>query len=159
MLVNSVQHYSIEYITGESGLVFRGHIMGGELVAVKTVKGKEQCLIYGQFLSNFNISCSALSSKGDKSKLLKEVSLMLSFKHQNVMSLIGMCLDGDVPLIIMPFMSDGSVLDYVRKNRQHLYLTEESSQERVIICTQACFVLISSYTIITFFNFITGLLI
>ena len=67
---------------------------------------------------------------------------MLSFKHQNVMSLIGMCLDGDVPLIIMPFMSDGSILDYVRKNRQHLYLTEESSQEKVIICTQACFMLI-----------------
>ena len=58
---------------------------------------------------------------------------MLSFKHQNAMSLIGLCLAGDVPLIIMPFMSDGSVLDYVRKNRQHLYLTEESSQERVII--------------------------
>ena len=60
---------------------------------------------------------------------------MLSFKHQNVMSLIGLCLDGDVPLIIMPFMSDGSVLDYVKKNRQHLFLTEESSQEKVIICT------------------------
>ena len=59
---------------------------------------------------------------------------MLSFKHQNVMSLIGLCLDGDLPLIIMPFMSDGSVLDYVRKNRQHLFLTEESS------CTQAGFV-------------------
>ena len=67
---------------------------------------------------------------------------MLSFKHHNVMSLIGLCLDGDVPLIIMPFMSDGSVLDYVRKNRQHLFLTEESSQEKVLICTQACFVLI-----------------
>ena len=74
---------------------------------------------------------------------------MLSFKHQNVMSLIGLCLDGDVPLIIMPFMSDGSVLDYVRKNRQHLYLTEESSQEKVIICTQACFVHISSCSIVS----------
>ena len=45
MLVNSVQHSSIEYITGESGLVFRAHIVGGELVAVKTVKGKEQRLL------------------------------------------------------------------------------------------------------------------
>ena len=56
---------------------------------------------------------------------------MLSFKHQNVMSLIGLCHDGDVPLIIMPFMSGGSVLEYVRKNRQHLFSTEESSQEKV----------------------------
>ena len=79
---------------------------------------------------------------------------MLSFKHQNIMSLIGLCIDGDVPLIIMPFMSDGSVLDYVRKNRQHLFLTEESSQEIVIICTQAWVVLISSCTIM-FLNWST----
>ena len=124
--------------------MFRAYIVGGELVAVKTVKGKE-LYYYAQLLSNFNISCAAMSSKGDKSKLLKEVSLVLSFKHQNVMSLIGLCFDGDSPLIIMPFMSDGIVLDYVRKNRKHLYLTEESSQEKV--CTQACFVLISCCTI------------
>ena len=71
---------------------------------------------------------------------------MLSFKHQNVMSLIGMCLDGDVPLIIMPFMSDGSVLDYVRKNRQHLYLTEESSQERVIMHTSMFYAHLKLYS-------------
>ena len=77
---------------------------------------------------------------------------MLSFKHQNVMSLIGLCLDGDVPLIIMPFMSDGNILDYVRKNRQHLYLTEESSQEKVIVAMHTCFVCISSFTIIVKVN-------
>ena len=38
MLVNYIQ--VIAFITGESALVFRGHIVGGELVAVKTVKGK-----------------------------------------------------------------------------------------------------------------------
>ena len=63
---------------------------------------------------------------------------MLSFKHPNVMSLIGLCLDGDVPLIIMPFMSDGSLLKYVRRNRQHLYLTLQSSQDNVILSTHTC---------------------
>ena len=66
---------------------------------------------------------------------------MLSFKHQNVMSLIGLCFDGDIPMIIMPFMSDGSVLEYVRKNREHLFLTIESSLEKVIfphVCIYIC---------------------
>ena len=57
---------------------------------------------------------------------------MLSFKHPNVMSLIGLCLDGNVPLIIMPFMSDGSLMEYVRRNRQHLYFALQSSQDKVI---------------------------
>ena len=60
---------------------------------------------------------------------------MLSFKHQNVMSLIGLCLDGYVPLIIMPFMSGGSLLEYVRRKRQHLYLTLQTSQNKVILST------------------------
>ena len=60
---------------------------------------------------------------------------MLSFKHPNVMSLIGLCFDGDIPLIIMPFMSGGSLLEYVRRKRQHLYLTLQSSQNKVILST------------------------
>ena len=40
---------------------------------------------------------------------------MLSFKHPNVMSLIGVCFDGEMPLIIMPYMSNGSVLGYVKR--------------------------------------------
>ena len=75
---------------------------------------------------------SVLSSESEKVKLLEEVSIMLSFKHPNVMSLTGLCFDGEVPLIIMPFMSDGSVLDYVRRNRENLYFTEHSLEEKVV---------------------------
>ena len=63
---------------------------------------------------------------------------MLSFKHPNVMSLIGLCFDGDVPLIVMPFMSGGSLLEYVRRNRQHLYLTLQTSQNKVTLSTHTC---------------------
>ena len=55
--------------------------------------------------------------------LAKEVSTMLSFNHLNVMSLIGVCVDGEMPLLIMPFMSNGSVLDYVRKHKDKLLIT------------------------------------
>ena len=57
--------------------------------------------------------------------------MMASFDHPNVMSLIGMCFDGEVPLLIMPFMSGGSVLDYVVQNREILYFPDGSSQNEV----------------------------
>ena len=67
----------------------------------------------------------------DKDKLLKEVSLMLSFEHPNVMPLTGLTFDGETPLIIMPFMSKGSVLSHVREHRETLLLTETKNHDQV----------------------------
>ena len=58
---------------------------------------------------------------------------MLSFKHNHVMSLIGVCIDGQLPLLIMPFMSNGSVLDYVRKNKDKLLITSQFLEEEVCV--------------------------
>ena len=74
-----------------------------------------------------------LFSTGDLEKLAKEVSTMLSFKHNHVMSLIGVCIDGEMPLLIMPFMSNGSVLDYVRKNKDKLLITGQLLEEEVYV--------------------------
>ena len=52
---------------------------------------------------------------------------MLSFNHPNVMPLVGMALDGEKPLIIMPFMMQGTLLQYVRKNKSYLFETKTSS--------------------------------
>ena len=73
----------------------------------------------------------ALSHGSDKGKLLKEVTTMLSFTHSNVMSLIGVCFDDEVPLIIMPYMSKGSVLGYVKENKEELYCDSQANQEQV----------------------------
>ena len=56
---------------------------------------------------------------------------MLSFTHPNVMSLIGVCFDEEVPLIIMPYMSKGTVLGYVKQNQEKLYFDIHSNQEEV----------------------------
>ena len=74
----------------------------------------------------------ALSHGSDKEKLLKEVTTMLSFTHPNVMSLIGVCFDDEVPLIIMPYMSKGSVLGYVKENKEELYFDSQANQEQVL---------------------------
>ena len=74
---------------------------------------------------------TALISVNEKEKMLKEVSIMISFNHPNVMSLIGLCFDGETPLLIMPFMMKGSVLEYVKKNRDTLYFMGNVEVEEV----------------------------
>ena len=54
---------------------------------------------------------------------------MLSFSHPNVMSLIGVCFDEEMPLIIMPYMSNGSVLRFVKEKRNELHLDKQTEQE------------------------------
>ena len=73
----------------------------------------------------------ALFSNNDLEILAKEVSTMLSFKHTNVMSLIGVCIEGEMPLLIMPFMSNGSVLDYVRSRKDKLMIVGQFLKEEV----------------------------
>ena len=60
---------------------------------------------------------------------------MLSFDHPNVMSLIGVCLDGEMPLLIMPFMSNGSILDYMKHHKEELLLGSEAEEDKVYIHT------------------------
>ena len=53
---------------------------------------------------------------------------MVKFDHPNVLNLIGVCLDGGpAPFIIMPFMANGSLLAYIKKNRQELVLSQDSN--------------------------------
>ena len=56
---------------------------------------------------------------------MSEISKMRDFHHPNVMTLIGVCLDaGPGVSIVMPFMANGSLLEYLKKERDNLYLTE-----------------------------------
>ena len=59
------------------------------------------------------------------------MSTMLSFEHTNVMSLIGVCIDGEMPLLIMPFMSNGSVLDFIKRCKVEFLLTSKATQQQV----------------------------
>ena len=55
---------------------------------------------------------------------------MMEMDHPNVLTLTGVCLDGGpAPYIVMPFMANGSLLSYLKKERQ--YLTLDPSTEDV----------------------------
>ena len=52
---------------------------------------------------------------------------MKDFDNLHVMTLKGVCLDGGpVPYIILPFMANGSLLTYIRKQRANLVLKEDT---------------------------------
>ena len=122
-------------------MVYKGYIdtpLGSELVAVKTGKGIKKCtclvLVHERHVTCiYPLSiCTALFSSGDLERLTKEISTMLSFEHPNVMPLVGVCLDREKPLLIMPFMSNGNILEYVRHHKQELLLTSEATIEEVL---------------------------
>ena len=57
---------------------------------------------------------------------------MSRFKHAHVMGLIGVCLDaGSAPLIIMPLMANGSLLKYLKRERENLIVSEENDEDEV----------------------------
>ena len=57
---------------------------------------------------------------------------MSRFKHAHVMGLIGVCLDaGSAPFIIMPFMANGSLLKYLKMERENLIVSEENDDDEV----------------------------
>ena len=54
---------------------------------------------------------------------------MQEFDHPNVLTLIGVCLDGGpAPYIVMPFMTGGSLLSHLKENRKLLVLDPASTE-------------------------------
>ena len=65
-------------------------------------------------------------------KFVEESTKMSRFKHSHVMGLIGVCLDtGSAPYIIMPFMANGSLLKYLKKERNILVVNEDADADEV----------------------------
>ena len=57
---------------------------------------------------------------------------MSRFKHPHVMGLIGVCLDsGSAPYIIMPYMANGSLLDYLKQERCRIVLSDNADEDQV----------------------------
>ena len=61
-----------------------------------------------------------------------EILKMQDFHHPHVMSLLGVYLDSTMRLsIIMPYMANGSLLDYLKKERAHLVLSDREDTDLV----------------------------
>ena len=69
-------------------------------------------------------------------ELVRECIKMKDLNHPNILRLIGICVDGGpAPFIITPFMENGSLLSYLRKNRNTFLLpTEDNVTTRNFMC-------------------------
>lgn len=66
---------------------------------------------------------SDLHTDSDREKVIAEINKMKNLHHPNVMPLIGVCLDAGKGIsIVMPYMANGNLLDYLKKERANLYL-------------------------------------
>ena len=80
------------------------------------------------------ISCVAgLYDRSAVRDMLKECAKMYNFDHSNVLALKGVCLDGGTaPYIILPFMANGSLLAYLKKNRETLVVSLTDTDEEEV---------------------------
>lgn len=71
----------------------------------------------------------------DKVDAIMDESLkMKHFDHPNVLGLIGVCLDaGPAPYVVMPYMANGSLLHYLKKERSNVVLSAEVDDD-VVSC-------------------------
>ena len=57
---------------------------------------------------------------------------MQEFNHPHVLSLIGVCLDtGPGVCMVMPFMTNGSLKDYLKKERSNIELNDDNTDKVV----------------------------
>ena len=55
---------------------------------------------------------------------------MRDFDNPHVMTLKGVCLDGGpVPYVVLPYMANGSLLSYLRKQRLNLVIKKDADEE------------------------------
>ena len=55
---------------------------------------------------------------------------MKDFDHLNVLPLLGVCLDlGAAPYILTPFMNEGSLLSYLKRERPNLTISENADED------------------------------
>ena len=65
----------------------------------------------------------------DIQMIFAEIFKMQDLSHPNVMNLVGVCISVTRgPSIVMPFMENGSLLHYLKKERTNLYLKYDSPE-------------------------------
>ena len=73
-----------------------------------------------------------LFTPNDVKVMMDEIQKMENFDHPHVMTLLGVCLDaGPGVSIIMPYMANGSLWNYLKKEKKNLVLTERAGSDTV----------------------------
>ena len=111
------------------------------LVAVKTLRGTVSELMVARGSATVSVLyvkiITALAHlerccHNNVLEFLTESLKMQQFNHPNVMGLLGVCLDaGPTPYIVLPFLSGGNLLSYVRNRASSLLLSDKALSTKV----------------------------
>ena len=75
---------------------------------------------------------TGINTASDVEKMLAEIGKMENLNHPNLMPLLGVCIDAEHGMsIIMPFMANGSLLGYLKRERESLYLDHKAIEDDV----------------------------
>ena len=109
-------------------------------VAVKTLKGTRSINVNRTSLRAnllirwITLHCTGRFEQGEIDKIMEESLKMKHFSHQNILNLIGVCVEArPAPYVVMPYMPNGSLLEYLRKERARLVLKESDMLEEHIV--------------------------
>ena len=69
--------------------------------------------------------CLGYLDPSDVANILKECLKMKEFVHPHVMGILGICMAGQAPYIVMPFMANGSLHSYLMQHRADLFISED----------------------------------
>ena len=117
---------SLFFNTGEFGIVYKARLqLSKAVVAVKTFKGMS-CRAAIHLCPPLFVPAGDVDQV-EVDKFLEESLKMSRFSHAHVMSLTGVCLEAGY--IIMPYMANGSLLTYLRRERKNLVLHESDEDE------------------------------
>ena len=59
---------------------------------------------------------------------------MTRLNHMNVLSITGICIDaGIAPYIVLPYMANGNLLDWLKRERKRIVMDKEYNEDEVHI--------------------------